>query len=153
MSLPVAGAGSAGVCARVATLRVSRATLHPATARARGFGTSFRIRVPFLMSGGGLRKLYEGGEGTDITRKLSSAQNVTLRAVRTLEAAEDAAEEAEGAALIGGGEMEAAQHEAEVVLVGGLHVSRGIVRGEHDLLDEISEDVEVAGGGAGACGG
>ena len=40
-----------------------------------------------------------------------------------------------------------------VVLVGGLHVSRGIVRGEHDLLDEISEDVEVAGGGAGACGG
>jgi len=34
------------------------------------------------------------------------------------------------------------------VLVGGLHVLRGVIGGEHDLLDEIGEDVEVAGGGA-----
>jgi hypothetical protein len=42
----------------------------------------------------------------------------------TLEVAEDAAKEAEGAALIGWSEVEAAKHEAEVVLVGGLHVLR-----------------------------
>lgn len=64
--------------------------------------------------------------------------------------AEDAAEEAEGAALVGGGEVEAAEHQAEVMLIGGLHVLRRVVGGEHDLVDEIGEDVEVAGGGAGA---
>ena len=42
----------------------------------------------------------------------------------TLDAAEDAAEESEGAALVGGGEVESTEHEAEVVLVGGLHVLR-----------------------------
>ena len=65
-----------------------------------------------------------------------------------LEAAKDAAKEAEGAALVGGGEVEAAEHEAEVVLVGGLHVRGRVVGGEHDLLDEIGEGVEVAGGWA-----
>ena len=81
-----------------------------------------RIRVPFLMSRGGLRKLYEGSEGSDITRTSLAAQNVTLRAVRILEAPEDAAEEAKGTALVCGVEVEPAEHESEVVLVGSLHV-------------------------------
>ena len=68
-----------------------------------------------------------------------------------IEAAKDAAEEAEGAALVGGGEVEAAQQEAEVMLVGSLHVRGRVAGGEHDLLDEIGERVEVPGGGAG-CG-
>ena len=69
--------------------------------------------------------------------------------MRKLQVAEDAAEKAQGAALIGGGEVESAEHEAEVVLVRGLHVRRRVVGGEHDLLNEIGEGVEVAGGGAG----
>jgi len=35
------------------------------------------------------------------------------------------------------------------VLVGGLHVLRGVIGGEHDLLDEIGENLDVAAGGAG----
>jgi len=34
-----------------------------------------------------------------------------------------------------------------------LHVLRGVVGGEHDLLDKVGEGVEVAGGRAGAVGG
>lgn len=73
----------------------------------------------------------------------------------SFEAAEDAAEEAECAALIGWREVKSAEHEAEVVLVGGLHVFGRVVRREHDLLDEVGEDIEIAGGGAGIrnCGG
>jgi len=81
------------------------------------------------------------------TRKLLHVQNVTLREVQALQAAQDAAEEAQSTALVGGGEVEAAEHEAQVVFIGSLHVSRRVVGGEHDLLNETGEDVEIAGGG------
>ena len=58
------------------------------------------------------------------TRKLLCVHNVTLRRAWTLEPAEDAAEEAEGAALVGGGEVEATEDETEVVLVCGFHARR-----------------------------
>ena len=53
----------------------------------------------------------KSGEGFRITRKLLSARNVTLRS-SALKATQNAAEEAKHAALIGGGEVETAEHEA-----------------------------------------
>ena len=63
------------------------------------------------------------------TRKLFSGEDVTLRAVWVFgrKPAEDAAEEAEGAPLVGRGEVKAAEHESEVVSVGSLHVGGGVI--------------------------
>jgi hypothetical protein len=58
----------------------------------------------------GLTKLYEREGEIDITRKLSSVRTVTLRTTRALKAAENTAEKAQGAALIGGREVEATKH-------------------------------------------
>ena len=55
------------------------------------------------------------------TGRFVSCSDVRL-GLALLEAAKDSAEEAEGTALIRGGEMETAEHEAKVVLVCGLHV-------------------------------
>jgi len=54
--------------------------------------------------------LYEREGEIDITRKLSSVRTVTLRTTRALKAAENTAEKAQGAALIGGREVEATKH-------------------------------------------
>lgn len=63
------------------------------------------------------------------------------------EAPEDAAEEAEDAAQIGGREGEAAQEQVEVVSVGLQHGTRGVARGDHGLLNQVGELVELGRGG------
>ena len=47
--------------------------------------------------------------------------------MRWLKASQDAPEQAEDAALVGGREVESAEHEAKVVAVGGLHVPGRVV--------------------------
>ena len=65
------------------------------------------------------------------------------------ETPEDAAEEAENAAEVGGVEVEAADEQAEVVAVGLLHGAGRVSGGGHGFFDEAGEEFEVRRGGGG----
>ena len=69
--------------------------------------------------------------------------NVTSRVPDTLETTEDAAEEAEGAAAVGGVEVKSAQHEAEVVTICVLHGFGRVVCRKHHLLHQVGKDFEI----------
>src|SRR5580658_4878395 len=62
---------------------------------------------------------------------------------------ENAAEEAEGAAHVLGCEGEAAKKQAQVVLIGLAHGGRRVARGQHHRADDIGEELEAGGWGAG----
>ena len=66
-----------------------------------------------------------------------------------IESPENPAKKAEQAAGIGLVWGESAQHQAEIVQIGVAHGGGGVVRGLHNLIDEVCEQVEALGGGWG----
>ena len=67
------------------------------------------------------------------------------------EAPEDAAKESKHAADVAVGKSQAAEEQVGIVLIGRVHVGRGIACGLHRFFDKVSEVVELGGGGW--CGG
>ena len=67
------------------------------------------------------------------------------------ETPENAAEEAEDAAGVCPREGEAAEQQIEIVAIGLLHGSRGVVGGVHGRADDLGEEIEIAHGGGGGC--
>ncbi len=79
----------------------------------------------------------------------ASIVRVALGSGGAAESPEDAAEEAKGAAEVGGVEAEAAEQQAEVVAVGLPHGAGRVSGGGHGFFNQAGEEVEILGRGGG----